>query len=189
MSSPYGSTRNDITIWEVSAWLPPSENNPFPTTCLFKRLSIFVASRGLCSVREGQATRLWSDTRTAVSSPPRAPWFCFVIPACGKNLPGSLKTGRAKRLSVAFQLLRAVDLIVPVVWCPVPQAVCRGSCTASKAEGFISGSLYAQTCAASVQIMFHQPCWLCTTSPQSYLFSILSIFGISQFCWCPTEVL
>lgn len=58
MSSPYGSANNDITIWEISAWLLPSENNPFPTTWLLKRLSIFVAPGGLCCIKAGQVTGL-----------------------------------------------------------------------------------------------------------------------------------
>lgn len=48
MSSPYGSPRNDITIWEVSAWLLSTESSPFPSTCLLKPLSIFIASGGRC---------------------------------------------------------------------------------------------------------------------------------------------
>lgn len=180
MSSPYGSTRNDITIWEVSAWLPPSENNPFPTTCLFKRLSIFVASRGLCSVKDGQATRLLSDTTTAVSLTPRAPWFCFIFPACGQNFPGSLKTGRAKRLSVAFHLLMAVDLIVPVVWCHVPQVVAQ-----RLTHCFQSRRFYFRFAVHSDLHRFSPnhvlPAWLAVhyITSEGYLFSILSIFRIS----------
>lgn len=105
MSSPYGSTSNDITIWEVSAWLLASESNPFPTTCLLKRVSIFIASGGLCCIQWGQVTGLKNNLWTSVSLSPGTLWFYFIFPA--SSTPGSLKWGRA----VAFHPLKAVGLI------------------------------------------------------------------------------
>lgn len=80
------------------------------------------------------------------------------------SAPGSLEWERAKRLAVAFHLLKAVELITPCSVMPC------SSISSAEAHALFRLAVNSDFCTASVHITFCQPCQLCTGSPQSVTF-------------------